>query len=223
MEGFASNFLNWSVAQDYMPELMAGMVMTLKLAIVVNICGLVAGTVLALIRSLRVGILNVLVVLFADVVRALPPLMLMIVAYFGLPFLGLKLNGFAVASIVLAAVLASFAEELLWAGLAAIAQGQYEAARSTGLTFVQMMQYVVLPQAFRMILAPLTSRIIATTKNTALASVVAVPELLSQANTAQGYSGNASPLTVASIGYLIILLPMVIVARRLERLGKPAS
>jgi len=209
MEGFASNFLNWSVAQDYMSELMAGMAMTLKLAIVVNICGLVAGTVLALIRSLRVGILSALVVLFADVVRALPPLMLMIVAYFGLPFLGLKLNGFAVASIVLAAILASFTEELLWAGLAAIAQGQ-------------MMRYVVLPQAFRMILAPLTSRIIATTKNTALASVVAVPELLSQANTAQGYSGNASPLTVASIGYLIILLPMVIVARRLERLGKPA-
>lgn len=223
MEGFASNFLNWSVTQDYMPELIAGMAMTLKLAIVVNICGLVAGTVLALIRSLRVGILSALVVLFADVVRALPPLMLMIVAYFGLPFLGLKLNGFAVASIVLAAVLASFTEELLWAGLAAIAKGQYEAARSTGLTFVQMMRYVVLPQAFRMILAPLTSRIIATTKNTALASVVAVPELLSQANTAQGYSGNASPLTVASIGYLIILLPMVIVARRLERLGRPAS
>jgi polar amino acid transport system permease protein len=222
MEGFASNFLNWSVAQDYMPELMAGTAMTLKLAIVVNICGLVAGTVLALIRSLRVGILSALVVLFADVVRALPPLMLMIVAYFGLPFLGLKLNGFAVASIVLAAVLASFTEELLWAGLAAIAKGQYEAARSTGLTFIQMMRYVVLPQAFRMILAPLTSRIIATTKNTALASVVAVPELLSQANTAQGYSGNASPLTVASIGYLIILLPMVIVARRLERLGKSA-
>lgn len=222
MEGFASNFLNWSVAQDYMPELMAGMAMTLKLTIVVNICGLVAGTVLALIRSLRVGILSALVVLFADVVRALPPLMLMIVAYFGLPFLGLKLNGFAVASIVLAAVLASFTEELLWAGLAAIAKGQYEAARSTGLTFIQMMRYVVLPQAFRMILAPLTSRIIATTKNTALASVVAVPELLSQANTAQGYSGNASPLTVASMGYLIILLPMVIVARRLERLGKSA-
>src|SRR5258708_7954717 len=122
MEGFASNFLNWSVARDYMSELMAGMAMTLKLAIVVNICGLVAGTVLALIRSLRVGILSALVVLFADVVRALPPLMLMIVVYFGLPFLGLKLNGFAVVSIVLAAILASFTEELLWAGLAAIAQ-----------------------------------------------------------------------------------------------------
>jgi polar amino acid transport system permease protein len=123
---------------------------------------------------------------------------------------------------VLAAVLASFTEELLWAGLGAIARGQYEAARSTGLTFLQMMRYVVLPQAFRLILAPLTSRIIATTKNTALASVVAVPELLSQANAAQGYSGNASPLTVASIGYLVILLPMVIVARWLERARKLA-
>jgi polar amino acid transport system permease protein len=220
MEAFASNFLNWSIARDYMPELMAGMALTLKLAIVVNICGLVAGTVLALVRSLRVGILSLIVVLFADIVRALPPLMLMVVAYFGLPFFGLKLNGFAVASIVLAAVLASFTEELLWAGLSAIAKGQYEAARSTGLTFIQMMRYVVLPQAFRLVLAPLTSRIIATTKNTALASVVAVPELLSQANAAQGYSANASPLTVASIGYLVILLPMVVVARRIERLGK---
>jgi len=223
MDSFAGNFLNWSVAGEYMPELTAGMWLTLKLALVVNICGLMAGTALALVRSLRVGILNFFVVLFADVMRALPPLMLMVVAYFGLPYFGLRLNGFAVASIVLAAVLASFTEELLWAGLAAIAKGQYEAARSTGLTFLQMMRYVVLPQAFRMILAPLTSRIIATTKNTALASVVAVPELLSQANAAQGYSGNASPLTVASIGYLAILLPMVIVARRLERFGKAVS
>jgi polar amino acid transport system permease protein len=222
MDSFADNFLNWSVAGDYMPELLAGMWLTLKLAVIVNVGGLVAGTLLALLRSLRVGVVSFLVVLFADVMRALPPLMLMVLAYFGLPYFGMKLNGFAVASIVLAAVLASFAEELLWAGLGAIARGQYEAARSTGLTFIQMMQYVVLPQAFRLILAPLTSRIIATTKNTALASVVAVPELLSQANAAQGYSGNASPLTVASIGYLVILLPMVIVARRLERVRKLA-
>lgn len=222
MDSFADNFLNWSVARDYMPELLAGMWLTLKLAVIVNVGGLAVGTLLALLRSLRVGLVSFLVVLFADVMRALPPLMLMVVAYFGLPYFGMKLNGFAVASIVLAAVLASFTEELLWAGLAAIARGQYEAARSTGLTFIQMMRYVVLPQAFRLILAPLTSRIIATTKNTALASVVAVPELLSQANAAQGYSGNASPLTVASIGYLVILLPMVIVARRLERVRKLA-
>lgn len=222
MDSFADNFLNWSVAQEYMPDLLAGLWLTIKLAVVVNVCGIVIGTLLALLRSLQLRLFNLLVVLFADVLRALPPLMLMIVFYFGLPFFGMKLSGFVVASIVLAAVLAAFTEELLWAGLGTIAKGQYEAARSTGLTFVQMMQYVILPQAFRLILGPLTSRIIATTKNTALASVVAVPELLAQANTAQGYSANASPLTLASIGYLIILLPMVIVARRLERVGRPA-
>jgi polar amino acid transport system permease protein len=222
MDSFSDNFLNWSVARDYMPELLSGMWLTVKLAIVVNICGLAAGTILALVRALRVKVVNFFVILFADVTRALPPLMLMVVVYFGLPFFGLRLNGFTVASLVLAAVLASFTEELLWAGLEAIARGQYEAARSTGLTFVQMMLYVVLPQAFRMVLAPLTSRIIATTKNTALASVVAVPELLSQANAAQGYSANASPLTVASIGYLVILLPLVIIARRFERFGRMA-
>jgi polar amino acid transport system permease protein len=220
MDGFADNFLNWSLMQDYLPDLLSGIWVTLKLAIVVIVCGIAGGTTLALLRTLRVRPLDLLIVLFADVTRALPPLMLMVVVYFGLPFFGIRLTGFAVSALVLSAVLAAFAEELIWAGLTAIARGQYEAARSTGLTFAQMMAYVILPQTFRLILAPLTSRVIATTKNTALASVVAVPELLSQANTAQGYSGNASPLTAASLGYLAILLPMVIAARRLERYGR---
>lgn len=219
MDTFAGNFLNWSIAQDYLPDLLSGMWLTLKLAVVVNACGLAIGTALALLRSVHIRPLSFFIVLFADVTRALPPLMLMVVAYFGLPFFGLRFSGFIVAWMVLAAVLAAFTEELLFAGLSSISKGQYEAARSTGLNFLQMMRDVILPQAFRLILGPLTSRIIATTKNTALASVVAVPELLSQANAAQGYSGNATPLTVASIGYLIILLPLVVAARRLERMG----
>lgn len=222
MDTFADNFLNWTVTQEYLPDLLSGMVLTLMLSAIVISCGIVGGTVLALIRLLPFRPLRLLIVLYADVTRALPPLMLMVVAYFGLPFFGIRLGGFAVAAIVLAGILAAFAEELLWAGLMAIPRGQYEAARSTGLGFVEMMQSVILPQAFRLILAPLTSRVIATTKNTALASVVAVPELLSAANAAQGYSGNASPLTAASIGYLIILLPMVVCARRLERRGRSA-
>jgi polar amino acid transport system permease protein len=203
--------------RDYLPELLAGMWVTVKLAVIILACGLLSGTVLALLRMLRLSPLNLVIVVFVDVARALPPLMLMVVVYFGLPYLGIRLAGFAVACIVLAAVLAAFTEELLWAGLSTVATGQYEAARSTGLSFLQMMAYVILPQAFRLVQGPLASRVIATTKNTALASVVAVPELLSQANTAQGYSGNASPLTAASIGYLVILLPMIIAVRRFER------
>lgn len=223
METFADNFLSWTVTQEYLPDLLAGMWLTLKLAVIVIAYGIVCGTGLALLRMLRFLPLRLLIVLYADVTRSVPPLMLMVVFYFGLPFFGIRLTGFAVAAIVLAGILAAFTEELLWAGLTAISAGQYEAARSTGLTFAQMMGSVILPQAFRLVLAPLTSRVIATTKNTALASVVAVPELLSAANAAQGYSGNASPLTAASVGYLLVLLPMVVVARRLERLGRLAT
>jgi len=221
LDTFAENFLNLDVVGDYVPDLLAGMWITLKLAGIILFFGLASGTALALVRMVRLRLLNLVILVFVDVARALPPLMLMVVAYFGLPYLGLRLNGFAVACIVLAAVLAAFTEELLWAGLSTVAVGQYEAARSTGLTFLQMMGSVILPQAFRLVQAPLLSRIIATTKNTALASVVAVPELLSQANTAQGYSGNASPLTAASLGYLAIMLPMVIVARHYERRQRP--
>jgi len=219
MQTFSSNFLNWDIVQNYLPDLLAGMWVTIKLSAIILSCGLIVGTGLALVRMARLKLLNAIIIVFVDVFRALPPLMLLVVAYFGMPYLGLRLTGFPIACIVLAGVLAAFTEELLWAGLSTVSVGQYEAARSTGLTFFQMMGYVVLPQAFRLIQAPLASRIIATTKNTALASVVAVPELLSQANTAQGYSGNATPLTAAALGYLIILLPMVVVARRLERAG----
>jgi len=217
MQTFTANFLNWEIMRDYLPELLAGMWVTVKLAVIILAFGLLSGTALALVRMLRFGPVNFFIVVFVDVARALPPLMLMVVVYFGLPYLGIRLAGFAVACIVLAAVLAAFTEELLWAGLSTVATGQYEAARSTGLSFLQMMVYVILPQAFRLVQGPLASRVIATTKNTALASVVAVPELLSQANTAQGYSGNASPLTAASIGYLVILLPMIVAVRRFER------
>jgi len=223
MRGFANNFLQWDAVAPYLSSLLAGFWTTIALAVTVLAGGLIGGVVLALLRTLQLRPLNLLIVLFADIFRALPPLMLLVVAYFGLPYLGLRFDGFVVATIVLGAVLAAFTEELLWAGLSTVSQGQYEAARSTGLTFLQMMGHVVLPQAFRLILPPLTSRVIATTKNTALASVVAVPELLSQANTAQGYTGNASPLTAASLGYVVILLPLVIFARRQERAGgRPA-
>lgn len=217
MHGFATNFLNWEVMREYLPDIVAGLWVTIGLAVLVVVSGLLAALLLTVIRAFRLRAVNAVIIIAVDVLRALPPLMLMVTLYFGLPLLGIRLAGFTVAWLVLAAVLAAFAEELLWAGLTSITAGQWEAARSTGLTFAQTLAWVILPQTLRMVIAPLTSRVIATTKNTALASVVAVPELLAQANMAEGYSGNATPLTVAAAGYLLILFPLVIVSRHLER------
>jgi polar amino acid transport system permease protein len=113
-------------------------------------------------------------------------------------------------------VLAAFTEEIFWAGILSVDRGQWEASRSTGLTFFQTLVYVVLLQAVRMTIPPLTNRTIAITKNTALASVIAVQEILSEAGAAQGFAANTTPLTMAAAAYLVIFVPLVVFSRWVE-------
>jgi len=175
------------------------------------------GLLLALIRTAQVRVVNALIIVFVDVLRALPPLVMVLIVYFGLPNVGLTLPSFAVLWLVLAAVLAAFAEEIFWAGILSVRRGQWDAARSTGLTFTDTLIFVVLPQTIRMVLPPLVNRTIAITKNTALGTVIGVPELLNQATTAVSFLSNATPLTLAAIGYLVIFVPVVLLGSWLER------
>src|SRR5437879_11546679 len=98
----------------------------------------------------------------------------------------------------------AFSEQIFWAGILAVPRGQWEAARSTGLSFLQTLRDVVLPQAVRLTIPPLTNRTIAITKNTALGAVVAVGAILYLAQTAYSSSYNASPLLLGAVAYLIL-------------------
>ena len=148
--------------------------MTIEIAAAVVVTGIALGLALAIVRAFALGPLNALIVVFVDVFRALPPLVLVLLVYFGLPNVGINLPSFAVLWLVLSLVLAAFAEEIFWAGILSVAEGQWEAARSTGLSFAQTLAYVVLPQAVRLTVPPLTNRTIAITKNTALGTVIGV-------------------------------------------------
>jgi polar amino acid transport system permease protein len=217
MSPIIENFFNPTIIARYASSIATGMGETLMLAVLVVVAGLLGGLLLAAIRAFGLRPVNFLIIAFADICRALPPLVLIIVCYFGLPLLGVRLPGFVVAWAVLAAILMAFAEEVFWAGLNSIAKGQWDASRSTGLSFVQSLAYVILPQAIRVVVPPLTSRVVATVKNTALASTVAVPDMLSRASEALAEGANTTPLTMAAIGYLVILIPLVLLSRRLER------
>jgi polar amino acid transport system permease protein len=149
--------------------------------------------------------------------RALPPLVLILIIYFGLPNIGVNLSAFAVLWLVLSLVLAAFAEEALWAGILSVRRGQWDAARSTGLGFGQTLIHVVLPQAVRLAIPPLTNRTIAITKNTALGTVIGVGEVINQAQTAVSFSGNATPLMMAAVGYLAIFAPVVALGAFVEK------
>jgi polar amino acid transport system permease protein len=192
------------------------MVVTIEIAVLVVIAGILLGLALAVVRAFQVRAFNVLIIVLVDMFRALPPLVLILLVYFGLPNVGINVPSFAVLWLVLSLVLAAFAEEIFWAGILSIPKGQWEAARSTGLGHLATLAHVVLPQAIRLAVPPLTNRTIAITKNTALGTVIGVSEILNQATAAQSFSGNATPLMMGAIAYLILFVPVVALGRWLE-------
>lgn len=213
---FAESFLNARVMAEYLPKIVEGFFLTVQLAVLVVLAGLAAGLALAVLRSLGIRPLTWLIVFAVDLFRALPPLVIIVLLYFGLPAAGFGLSGFAAAWLSLTLVLMAFAEEIFWAGITAVPKGQWEAARSTGLSFLQTLGHVVLPQALRLTIPPLTNRTIAITKGTALASVVAVPEILGAASSAVSHSYNPSPLTLGALAYLVLFFPVVLFGRWVE-------
>ena len=212
-ERFVDTFLNRAVLAQYAPDILKGVWVTIELSLMIVVIGTFLGTVLALIRAYEIRILTGFIVVFADVFRALPPLVLILIIFFGLPNAGIFLSSFLVLFLVLMLILAAFSEEIIWAGITSVDRGQWEASRSTGLGFSQSLIWVVLPQAMRLAIPPLTNRAIAITKMTALGTVIGVPDILNQATTAQSFSGNASPLMLAAMAYVLLFLPLVIMSR----------
>src|SRR5262245_10332401 len=147
---FLDTFFNARVMARYLPDILSGVVVTIELAALVVVTGIAAGLTLALIRSLGVRPLNWLIIGIVDLFRSLPPLVVIVLIYFGLPAVNVSPSGFVSTWLSLALVLMAFSEEIFWAGITSVARGQWEAARSTGLSFGQTLMSVVLPQAVRL-------------------------------------------------------------------------
>ena len=216
MHRFLDTFFNLEIMGRYAPKILAGMWVTTYLALGVVVTGLIAGLILAVLRTLHVRPLNWLIVFFVDVMRSVPPLVLIVLFFYGLPAIGVPLDGLGSTWLALSFVLAAFAEEIYWAGILSVSKGQWEAARSTGIGFLPTLAYVILPQAIRLAIPPLTNRTIAITKGTALGQVVAVQEILYQAYSGLSFSSNPSPLTLGALAYLVLFLPVVIFGRWVE-------
>ncbi|WP_245729499.1 amino acid ABC transporter permease [Salinihabitans flavidus] len=195
---------------------MKGIGNTVALALTIIIAGGIAGVLICLFRLYGPKWLRWLAIVYIDVFRAIPILVLLVLIYYALPFLGIRLNGFASATLALGLVFSSFTAEVFRAGIQAIPKGQTEASEALGLSFGVTIWKVILPQAFRIAIPPHTSNAVAIAKDTSLASVVAMPDLLKQATDAQALTANPSPLIAAAIMYLIVLLPAVRLVSYLE-------
>ena len=210
-------FFNVEVLIRYFPLLLSGLWRTVLLGALSILLGLIGGLVLALVRLYAPRPLRVAAIFYIDVFRALPVLVWLVVVYYALPFVGIRLSPFASACTALTMISSAYTAEIYRAGIEAVPKGQFEAAQSVGLSYFSMMRDVVLPQAIRIVIPPLTNNSINVMKDTALASVVAMPDLLKQATQAQALAANPTPLIGAALLYLLILLPLVRLVAILER------
>jgi polar amino acid transport system permease protein len=217
-------FLNWSVFVDSLPALLRGLWITVGLGLTAIMLGLAGGLILVMLRLYGGAPVSPIAIAYIDVFRSVPVLVLLIVIYYALPFVGIRLSPFWAATSALSLVSAAYSAEILRAGIEGVPRGQFEAARAIGFRPLRQMTDVILPQAVRLVIPPLTSNSINVMKDTALASVVAMPDLLKQATQAQALAANPTPLIGAAAIYVILLLPFVrsvgILENRLNRRGR---
>ena len=135
LDRFISSFFNAEVAARYVAPILDGMLLTMGLGLCVIATGLVLGLALAVLRIQHVKLVNAFIIAFADIFRALPPLVVIILLFFAFPYIELSMSAFTATWLALSLVLAAFTEEIFWAGMLAIprANGRPPAPRAWGL------------------------------------------------------------------------------------------
>lgn len=217
MDAIVQQFFNLAIMQQSLPIILQGLKQTLLICLIVIPLGLAGGLAFALTSLSRSRTIRWAAIAGLDFFRAIPPLVLLIFVYAGLPFAGFRPSPLMAVAIAFFLNTSSYYGEIYRAGIESVGRGQWDAARSTGLRGYQTLAYVVLPQAVRNVLPDLVSNTVEVVKLTSIASVVALPELLYSADMARSVTFNSSPIVLAAAIYLVMLWPVVRLISRLER------
>ncbi len=217
MEAIRQQFFNLSIMEQAFPLILAGLKQTIIICLIVIPLGLAGGLAFALSSLSRFRTVRWTAIAWIDFFRAIPPLVLLIFIYAGLPFAGFRPSPMTAVAIAFFLNTSSYYGEIYRAGIESVGLGQWDAARSTGLRGYQTLIYVVLTQAVRNVLPDLVSNTVEVVKLTSIASVVALPELLYSADMARSVTFNSSPIVLAAAIYLAMLWPVVRLISLLER------
>lgn len=225
-EKIQTSFFNLEIARDMFPEVLTeGAKNTLLYTVTAFIFGLFAGLILALMRLSSVAPYRWLARMYVEFFRALPALVTILLIGFGIPiaFDGFNIPGglLGKATLGLGIVAAAYMAETIRAGIEAVDKGQVEAARSLGMNSFWTMVSIVIPQAFRIIIPPLTNELVLLIKDTSLLFVLGTTiggkELLKFGRDLQNSTFNATPLIVIALVYVAITIPMTFVVSQLEK------
>ena len=161
-----------------LPLMLKGAGWTLVLAVASAVFGALVGALVALVRLAKIPLLATLAALYVSGFRGTPLLVQLFVIYFGLPSIGIQFDPITAGILGLSLNVGAYLSETLRGAINGVAHGQWDAARSLGLTQMQVMRHVVGPQALRLAVPSLSNSLISLTKDTSLVSVIAVSELM---------------------------------------------
>ena len=215
---------SWSGFFEYLTNyyIFEGALVTLGLTVVSMSVGLLIGSILALMRMSKFRFLSVPAYFYIWIMRGTPLLVQLVIIYTGLPQLGIKFTVVQSTLIGLSLCEAAYLAEIVRAGIAAIPKGQVNAARAIGMRELQILRYVIIPQAMRIIVPPLGNSVNSVLKTTSIASVISMDELLRRAQVLiQERFLVLELFMVAALYYLLMTTMWEFVQRRIEvRFGR---
>jgi len=200
------------------PSLLKGMAITAKIAALSALVGLVLGMLGGLARVSPRRVLRLPALVYVTLMRATPVLVTLLFLYYGLPSAGLLLDATTVGVLALGITNGAYMSEILRGGIESIDGGQMRAARALGMSYPLAMRRIVLPQAARRVLPPVTNELISLIKNTSLVSTVAISDLLRAGMDFMSWKANTfSPFAGVALGYLLLTLPLIAINAWLEK------
>lgn len=201
------------------PYLLLGIPLTLAITAVAFVVGILIALPIAIARSAAVPVLSPVVRLLVDFFRTTPPLMHIVWAYYALPVIAdIKLDAFTVVAGALASSAAAQMSEIFRGAIVAVPRGQWDAGRVIGLSYGQRLRWVILPQSLRLIYAPGCNALVSLLKQSSLAAVIALPEIMNRGwlLAAQNFRPIEVLTTIALI-YFVLTWPLALLASYLER------
>ncbi len=202
------------------PQMLMGTVDTLRLFFITIVLAIPFGIVLAFCRVSSFKLLRNAVAAYVYVLRGTPLMLQLLFVYFGLPFIpviGVRLDDFPAAVLAFVLNYGAYFCEIFRAGIQAIPRGQYEAAKTLGMNYVQTMRRIILPQVFKIILPPVSNETITLVKDTSLIYVLAMNDLLRTTRNLVQRDFNIMPFVVAAVFYLVMTLVLTYGFNKLEK------
>ncbi|KFN03771.1 amino acid ABC transporter permease [Bacillus clarus] len=215
---------DFSILTNNIDMYLEGFKYTVMSSVIALIGSFILGVIMAVMRIAPIRILNWIGSAYVEFVRNIPIVLIAFIFYFALPVIGITLNGFVAGTVTLTIYTAAFIAEAIRAGILSVAKGQMEAARSSGLTYVQAMYYIVLPQAVKIVIPPLGNQFLNLVKNSSILGVIAGTDLMYQGDLISTKTFVTFDVYIfVGMFYLILTIPLSMLVRYLEkRLAKEA-